>query len=247
MLLTWILGVSLLVSVAGVIFASVFLFLPEGIRKALVPALLSYAAGALLGASFLGILPHALEESSAFSVMAATLISIVVFFLLEKVVIWHHCHSGECDKLETAGPLILIGDALHNFIDGLVLSAAFLVSIPLGIASAVAIVAHEIPQEVGDFVILLHSGYSRARAFTMNMISGLAFIPGALLGYAAFAKAEPFMPLVLALAAGSFIYIAMADLVPKLHVSLKLSESFTQLLLLAAGIGTILLFGLHAH
>lgn len=168
----------------------------------------------------------------------------VLFFVLEKLVLWRHCHDPDCDLHGVAGPLILLGDALHNFIDGIVIAAAFLSTIPLGIATGLAVIVHEIPQELGDFAILLDSGYSRARALLFNTLSSLATLLGALLAYGALEMIHGAIPYVLALSAASFLYIAAADLIPHLHRRLELTSSLAQLLLLGAGIGTIILLHL---
>lgn len=140
-----------------------FLLFPEGIRKLLVPWLISYATGTLLSAAFLGMIPASLEQAPAITVMATVLAGVVLFFVLEKFVLWRHCHEDQCEIHGRAGPLILIGDAFHNFVDGVVIATAFLTSMPLGIATAVAVIAHEVPQEIGDFAILLDNGYGRTK------------------------------------------------------------------------------------
>jgi zinc and cadmium transporter len=170
------------------------------------------------------------------------LAGILAFFLLEKVVIWRHCHNAACERHASAGPLILIGDAFHNFIDGVAIAAAFTASIPVGVATALAVLAHELPQEVGDFAILLESGYSRRRALLYNLLSGLSTLPGALLAYAFLMAAQGLTPYVMALSAASFIYIAVADLIPGLHQRTDLKQAGSQLVLILAGISTIILF-----
>ena len=169
-MLLWIVGFSVLGSIGAVAGAALFLFFPEGIRKVLVPCLVSYATGTLLGAAFLGMIPAGLKLAPAFTVTATVLAGIVLFFVLEKLVLWRHCHDSECEVHGRAGPLILVGDAFHNFVDGIVIAGAFLTSVPLGISVSLAVVAHEIPQEVGDFAILLDSGYSKTRALALNLL-----------------------------------------------------------------------------
>jgi zinc and cadmium transporter len=148
---------SVLGSVGAIAGAALLLFFQEGTRKILLPCLLSYAIGTLLGAAFLGMIPNALEQNTALAISGTVLAGIVIFFVLEKIIIWRHCHEVECEAHGSAGPLILIGDAFHNFVDGFVIAAAFLTSVPLGIAASLAVIAHEIPQEVGDFAILLEN------------------------------------------------------------------------------------------
>jgi zinc and cadmium transporter len=242
LILLWIIIFSLLGSIGAIAGASLLLIFPDGVRKKLVPCLISYATGTLLGAAFLGMIPHALEHAQAPPILATVLAGIILFFLLEKLILWRHCHIVECDIHGTAGPLILFGDAFHNFVDGVVIAAAFLTSILLGVATALAVIAHEVPQEVGDFGILLDSGYSKQKALLYNMLSSITTLPGALIAYLYLEKAREVVPYILALSAASFIYIATADLIPTLHKKAGLMVSIRQFVLLLAGVGTILFF-----
>jgi zinc and cadmium transporter len=244
MLLTWIMVFSVLGSVGAIAGAAWLLIFQQGTRKTLLPCLLSYATGTLLGAAFLGMIPEALQHSNAFEISSTILAGIVIFFSLEKMVIWRHCHTAECEVHGAAGPLILVGDAFHNFVDGFVIASAFLTSVPLGIAASLAVIAHEIPQEVGDFAILLDNGYSRSRALTLNLLSSLATLPGAVIAYFFLGATREAVPFILALSAASFVYIAIADLVPSLHRQVGLKPALYQLLLVFAGIGTIAVFRL---
>ena len=212
---------------------------PDRVRDSLLPALLGYATGTLLGAAFLGMIPKAMAGQNPSAISSTILAGIVAFFILEKLVIWRHAHDQHIDSTTAAGPLILVGDALHNFVDGIVIAGAFLTSIPLGISVSLAVVAHEIPQEVGDFAILLDNGYSRTRALALNLLSSLATLPGALIGFFFLAEATAVLPFILALSAASFIYIAIADLVPGLARQGGLRVNLIQLLLLFSGIATI--------
>jgi len=241
MLLAWIIAFALLGSIGAAAGAALLLLFPRAIRRDLVPALISYAAGTLLGAAFLGMIPAALARGSSAAILPTVLAGMVLFFVLEKLVLWRHCHDEACDVHGQAGPLILVGDAFHNFVDGVVITAAFLVSIPLGIAAALAVIAHEVPQEVGDFAILLDSGYGHTRAFVLNMLSASATLPGALAAYLWLEQMTGAIPYILALSAASFIYIATADLIPALHRRLRLRDSALQLVLLLGGIATIAL------
>ncbi|MFV2057969.1 MAG: ZIP family metal transporter, partial [Thiohalomonadales bacterium] len=216
----WILIFSLLTGVLSVLAAATFLLLPERYRRRLIPHLVSFAIGSLLGAAFLGLLPHALASQSTaeiHNIFLAVLVGLLGFFLLEKFVLWRHCHSDHCEahapesqeqqkqpRERAAGTLVLVGDAMHNFVDGILLSAAFLTDIHLGVVTAIAIAAHEIPQEVGDFVVLLHSGFSRRRALIFNVISSLATLIGATLAYLWLTEMASILPYVLAVAASSF-------------------------------------------
>nr|WP_304748893.1 ZIP family metal transporter [Rhodoferax sp.] len=239
-MLLWIVTFSLIGSVGAAAGAALLLVFPQTIRDALVPALVSYAAGVLLGAAFLGMIPTALARGEATLILPTVLAGLVLFFVLEKLVLWRHCHDRGCQSHHgQTGPLILIGDAFHNFVDGVVIAAAFLVAVPLGIATAVAVIAHEVPQEVGDFAILLDNGYGRAQAFWLNTLSASTTLPGALAGYFWLAQMQEAIAYILALSAASFVYIALADLVPSLHQKTTASQSILQLVLLLTGIGTI--------
>jgi zinc and cadmium transporter len=232
-------GLSVLGSLGGVIVASSFLLLGEKIRVRLVPWLVSYAVGTLIGVALLALVPEALAELPARPAMLTMAAGILSFFLLEKAVIWRHCHHDEeCHVHSTAASLVIIGDAFHTFVDGAVIAAAVLTSVPLGLTTALAVATHEIPQEVGDVAILLRAGYSRLRAFTLNVLAGL----GGILGAAAMvlmSKIVPQgLPYVLAFAAGNFLYVAMSDLIPDLHRGNSVG-GLRQVLLIGAGIVTI--------
>jgi len=237
----------LLGSVGAIAFAGIFLFLRENIRNMLIPLLVSYATGTLIGASLLALMPHILEEIEPLPAFTTVVIGILVLFALEKTVILRHCHTSECDMHAAAGILILIGDAFHNFVDGVAIAAGFLTSVPVGIAAGLAAVSHEVPQEVGDFAILLASGFSRSKALLYNIISGLASLPGALAGYFLLSDLEKAIPYILAIAAASFLYIAMADLIPHLHERPGIISAIAQLILILAGLATIILVETYVH
>lgn len=239
MTLVWIVIFSLLGSVGAVAGAGLMLLFGEGVRRKLVPHLVSYATGALLAAAFLGMIPAALRDVPAIHLTATVLTGMVLFFVLEKLVLWRHCHEADCEVHGQAAPLILVGDAFHNFVDGMVIAAAFLTSVPLGITAAMAVIAHEVPQEVGDFGILLDSGMSRAKAFVLNNLSAAATLPGAVVAYVWLDNVHDVVPYVLGVSAASFIYIATADLIPRLHRRTTVAQSLFQLGLILAGIGTI--------
>jgi zinc and cadmium transporter len=211
-------GLSVLGSLGGVIVASSFLLLHEQIRVRLVPWLISYAVGTLVGVALLALVPEALSELPARPAMLTMVAGILGFFMLEKAVIWRHCHDDEeCHVHNTAASLVSIGDMFHTFVDGAVIAAAVLTSIPLGVTTALAVAAHEIPQEVGDVAILLRAGYSRLRAFTLNVMAGIGGILGAAAMVLASNLVPQALPYVLAFAAGNFLYVAMADLIPDLR------------------------------
>lgn len=238
-MLLWIIGFSILGSIGAVAGSALLLLFPEGVRRPLIPYLVSFAAGTLLAAAFLGMLPAALDQAPPRAVMGSVLVGMVLFFVLEKFALWRHCHEQGCENHGRAGALILLGDAFHNFVDGVVIAAAFLVSVPLGITTAVAVIAHEIPQEIGDFAILLDNGYARLKALLLNSLSAAATVPGAVVAYFWLAEAREAVPYILGLSAASFIYIATADLIPGLHRQATLSAALWQLTLLLAGIATI--------
>ncbi|MBL1276248.1 MAG: ZIP family metal transporter [Ectothiorhodospiraceae bacterium] len=247
-LLTWIIVFSLLGGVLSVIAAASFLLFSDKMRARLVPHLVSFAIGSLLGAAFLGLLPHALSSPGVddfHPLFLTVLLGLLGFFLLEKLVLWRHCHADHCEahtthdhseNKEAAGLMILLGDGMHNFVDGVLIAAAFMTDTHLGIVTALAIAAHEIPQEVGDFVVLLHSGFSRGKALLFNVLASLTTIVGALLAYWSLSDMQDLLPYVLAVAASSFIYIAVADLIPGLHKRAEASETFQQVSLIAAGV-----------
>jgi zinc and cadmium transporter len=224
-----------------------------------ISRLVSFAVGALLGAVFLELLPEALAEASAQRVMLTTLVGLLGFFLLEKLVLWRHAHghdqhADDVDETEhdhalhahgghadggRSGLMILIGTSVHNFCDGVVIAASFLADSALGIAATVAIVSHAVPQQVGDFAVLVHSGFTRRRAFAYNVAVGLATLVGALAGYYALADMQQVLPTVLAIAAASLLYVAVADLIPSLHRRPEPLETVKQLALIGLGIGVI--------
>jgi len=236
------LGLSLLGGLGGLLVASGILLINDSRRARLIPWLVSYAVGALLGVSMLAILPKALEHLPAPRVFATLLGGILVFFVLEKLVLWRHCHTHDCEVHDGSVFPVLVGDAFHNFVDGAVIAAAVMTSVPLGVSTALAVAAHEIPQEVGDFAILLHAGYSRRRALLLNVTSGLASAAGAVLALVALKLVPVILGYCLAMAAASFLYVAMADLIPGLHRGRTDAHSMRQILLIAAGVATAFVF-----
>jgi len=290
--LAWILSASLLGGLLSVLFAAA---LALTARTAWVPMLVSYAIGALLGAVFLNILPEALELSQNPARMTGTvLFGILLFFILEKLVLWRHCHVEACEAHDPllhsheaervprkpplspgpspaggrggseaegegggksahahthgadqgrSGMMIMLGDTFHNFVDGILIAAAFMADVQLGIVTSIAIIAHEIPQEAGDFLILLHSGYTRRQALIFNLLSSTATVIGGLLAYFMLQDMQHFIPYLLALAAASMIYVAVADLIPGLHKRPEIGATAQQVALIMLGIGSIWLAG----
>jgi zinc and cadmium transporter len=248
MTLAWILAAS----VAGGTLSAGLAAVALKLRATWIPMLVSFAIGTLLGAAFLEIIPHAFEIGEAHRVAFSILGGIFGFFVLEKLLLYRHCHTENCEVHDQhtqghdharSGTLIVAGDTMHNFVDGVLIAAAFLQSTELGVVTAVAIIAHEIPQEVGDFLILLHSGYSRVRALAMNLISSAATLVGGVIGYYGLQYFEGLEPILLGVVAASMIYVAVADLIPGLHRRPELRDTASQALLIALGIGTIALVG----
>jgi zinc and cadmium transporter len=250
--LAWISVASLTGAVLSVICAALFALTAHA---RWVPVLVSYAVGALLGAAFLEMLPHAFSSGKSPELVAGSILAgILLFFILEKLVLWRHYHGDEIDAggheadraaahahgdRGRSGLMILIGNTIHNFVDGILIAAAFMADIQLGLVTAVAIIAHEIPQEVGDFLVLLHSGYSKARAFCYNLLSGVATFAGAVLAYFTLHSMTEWIPVMLGIAAASMIYVAVADLIPGLHRRAEIRATVVQVLLISAGIGSI--------
>ena len=243
-LLLWIVLCSALGGIASAAFAVAFLWIPEERTAKLLPYFLSFATGALLGAALLALLPEAIEGagvSGAHGLGVALVAGLGMFFVIEKLVLWWHSHNHEDghahDHREHAsGVLVLVGDSLHNTLDGVLIAAAFLSSIPLGLVTTFAVAAHEIPHRVGDFAILVHAGWSRQRALVLNLATGLASIAGAVIAYFALGDALGALPYALAVAAAGFLYIAVAGLIPGLHRRADPRTSATQVVLIAAGV-----------
>ena len=245
-LIVWIIIFTALGGVLSVLAAGTFLLLPEGVRSRGLPSLVSFAIGALLGVAFLALIPHAMEEGvDPHRVGLTVLLGVLGFFALEKMVLWRHCHTDDCElhgsefehaKQQATGNLILIGDGIHNFVDGVLIAASFMTDIQLGIVTSIAVIAHEIPQELGDFAVLLHSGFSRRRALFYNVLASLTTVIGGVTAYFSLMVASAALPYVLAIAAASFIYIAVADLIPGLHRRPALRETLQQLVLIAVGV-----------
>lgn len=247
--------------VLSVMAAAVFLLLSEQRRNAILPHGVSFAIGALLAVAFWGLIPEVFTDAKPeqFQSLSGTILAgILGFFVLEKLLIWRHCHYGEhCEAhgdegehehnadhnhghhghgAKSAGSLIIVGDSIHNFVDGVLIAAAFLTDVQLGIVTSLAVAAHEIPQEVGDFAILLHSGYSNAKALFYNVLASLSTVIGGVLAYFCLADLHDKLPYLLALASSSFIYIAVADLIPSLHKKTDIKTSSQQIVLIAAGV-----------
>ncbi|MBI2175664.1 MAG: ZIP family metal transporter [Parcubacteria group bacterium] len=217
MTLLWIIGASLAESIVSLVGRSL-VFLGEERMKRFAHFFLSLSVGTLLGVIFLDIFPEALEAATANTVFSWTLAGFLLFFVLERALFYYHCHEGEC-SVHAVGYLVLFGDAVHNFIDGVIITLAFLVDLHLGLVTTFAVLLHELPQEIGDFIVLLHSGFSRRKVVFYNFLVALTTVLGALLAYTIVSRFA-FQQLIgpaLGLVAGNFLYIAASDLVPELH------------------------------
>lgn len=229
-----------LVSLVGVFILSI----KEEIIKKYIFIFVSLAVGALLGDAFIHLIPESFESGLNPTIVSLLIISgIIIFFILEKFLHWHH-HSDDTEErhIHPVGKLIIFSDGVHNFIDGIIIGVSFMVSVPLGIATSVAVILHEIPQEVGDFAVLLHAGYTRKRALLLNFLSALTAIVGTCTAFIFVNISNNFITWVLPIAAGGFIYIAVADLIPELHKTKVLRSSLTQIISLVIGI--LLMFAL---
>lgn len=247
-LLLWIMAFTLIGGILSVVCAALLLLVPENHHPRILPHGVSFALGALLSVAFLDLLPDALTSAGAAhttALMATVLAGILGFFLLEKLLIWRHCHADHCETHseehfhQPAGTLIVVGDAIHNFVDGILIAAAFMTDIKLGVITSLAVAAHEIPQEVGDFAILLQSGYGKTKALLYNLLSSLATLVGGVLAYFSLEHLHGALPYILALAASSFIYIAVADLIPSLHQKTTARAALQQIALILAGVSVI--------
>jgi zinc and cadmium transporter len=252
--------------VLSVLAAGLFLLLPPKQRNHVLPHGISFAIGALLAVAFWGLIPEAFKHAKPdqIQLLSGTILAgILGFFVLEKLLIWRHCHFGECEAhgddehqhpenyqhdhdthshshgAKTAGIFIILGDSIHNFVDGVLIAAAFLMDPHLGIVTSLAVATHEIPQEVGDFAILLQSGYSQRKALFYNVLSSLTTVVGGVLAYFSLETLHEKLPYFLALAASSFIYIAVADLIPSLHKRTDIKTSLQQITLIGAGVALI--------
>ncbi len=225
----------------GALIGGLILLSKEKLALKISHFLASFAAGVLLGAAFFDLLPEAAHEGEelGINVFSWALIGIIVFFLIERSIHWFHHHEEFHEhKKESKStiPLIIIGDTVHNFVDGIVIAATFMISAPLGIVTALSVAAHEIPQEIGDFGLLLHKGLSRKKIILVNVLSASVAILGALLTYFLGNVLEPYLPILLALTAGFFIYIASSDLIPEIHYEKRKGFALIESILLLAGV-----------
>jgi zinc and cadmium transporter len=198
----------------------------------------AFSTGALLGGAFFHLLPEATEGANDINVYVYLIIGIAVFYFLERILKWHHCHSGEkkCTDVHTFTYMSLIGDSIHNFIDGLVIVSAFSVSFEVGFATTIAVISHEIPQELSDFSILIHGGFSKTKALLWNFTSAIIAIFGVFVGYLLVNNVKDISLFLLPFAAGGFIYVSMSDLIPELHKEENLKKSIIYFLVFMVGL-----------
>jgi len=212
----------------------------------------AFSAGVMLASTFFNILPEVYElaPNQLHELLGVLLLGILAFFFLEKMSIWRHSHGPDGDKSNLAAPVvwnILIGDAFHNFVDGILIAAAFLADPWLGLTTTIAVIAHEIPQELGDFVVLLHAGLSKRKAFVFNAFSSMASVLGGVLGYLALEKLQIYIPYVLMISAASFLYIALTDLFPLMHKTHQHESALMQAGFMMTGVGMTFLIGHALH
>ncbi|MET0534647.1 MAG: ZIP family metal transporter [Steroidobacter sp.] len=276
-LLTWIVLFTAIGGALSALAASAFLIVSDRVRARVLPHLVSFATGALLSAALLGLLPHAVESagvSNTHQIGLTLLAGLLLFFVLEKLVLWRHCHQDVCEvhvhpdphaaknhhghahnhnhahderRDKASATLILIGDGFHNVLDGVLIAAAFMTDVHLGVVTASAVCAHEIPQEVGDLAILLNGGMSRVRALTLNMLASVTSVLGGVVAYFAMAEVQEVLPYAIAIAASSFLYIAVADLIPGLHRKVDPGSGVWQFLYIVLGVAVIYVSHSLAH
>lgn len=248
--LAWIISFTLLGGMAGVAVASLFLLVPERVRTRALPLMVAFATGALLAAALLGLLPEAIELAGPAGygkVGVALLGGIALFFILEKLVLWRHCHEDHCEThapdhdqhRQAPGTMLLVGETMHNVLDGVLIAAAFLINVNLGVSTGLAVLAHEVPSEVGNFAVLLHSGLSRGQALRWNLTAAMGAVLGGVAGYFTLSALRPLLPYALAVSAASLLYVAVADLIPGLHRRVDTRSSLWQVLLIAAGVSLV--------
>jgi len=261
-LLLWIVLFAAFGGIASAAFAVAFLWVPEERSARILPHFVSFATGALLGAALLGLLPEAMAgagPSGAHDIGLVMVVGLGVFFVIEKLVLWWHAHAQDEEegaprhahahahhdhdhgRDRASGVLVLVGDSIHNALDGVLIAAAFLGDLSLGLVTTFAVAAHEIPHRVGDFAILVHAGLSRRRALLLNLATGIASVIGAIAAYFGLRQANGLLPFALAFAAAGFLYIAVAGLIPGLHRRSDPRTSAAQVLLISLGIAVIAL------
>jgi zinc and cadmium transporter len=243
--LLWIIGATFVVSLLAFV-GMVSLALKPKILDKILLLLVGFSVGALMGGAFIHLIPEAVAESGLGLVSFYVLIGFSAFFIIERFLKWHHCHKGRCD-VHTFTHMNLIGDGIHNLIDGMIIAASFFINIPFGIVTTLAIISHEIPQELGDFGVLVYGGFTKFKALFYNFLTALVAVVGAVIGYFLSSAGNEFTSLLIPFAAGGFIYIAASDLIPELHKEINLKKSMLSFVFFLIGIlfiyGTKLIFG----
>jgi zinc and cadmium transporter len=239
--LLWIIITTFLIS-AGALVGVFTLSLKEDFLNKIILGLVSLSGGTLLGGAFIHLIPEGMEQMEPDKFFLWVLAALILYLLIEKLLHWRHCHKtgGHCEAHKMVGYMNLIGDSVHNFIDGLIIATTFLVSIPLGITTAIAIALHEIPQEIGDFGVLLYSGFTKKKALTLNFLVALMAVLGGLVGWSLSHYVDNLQAYFLPIAAGGFIYIAVSDLLPEMRKETKLGKFLINLLVMLAGVGLML-------
>lgn len=227
--------------------ATLFVYVKKEWLNKVVVFLVSLSAGSLLGGAFLHLLPESAETLEPSALFGIFLVAFVSFLIIEKVIHWRHCHTTNCD-VHPVGYMNLVGDSIHNFIDGLVIAGAFIVDIKLGIATTIAVALHEIPQEIGDYGVLIYSGFEHKKALIYNYLVSLTVVIGGVVGYFAFQNTQAILPYLLPIAAGGFVYIAASDLVPEIKKETGTKKSIISVSIFVGGIllmYVMKLFGAH--
>lgn len=256
--LSFILLATAVGGIASALLAGTLLWLPVAKRDRVLPHAVSFATGTLLATALVALVPHAVEGAGpdhVHGIGLALLAGIAIFFVLEKFLLWRHCHTEAVESAHahadhhhaSSGWLVLVGDGLHNFVDGVLIAAAFLTDFHLGVVTTFAIMAHEIPQEVGNVAVLVHSGFTRRQALSWNVLSSLTAVLGGLVGWFALRGSLSVLPYVLAVAAASLLYVAVADLIPGLHRRTDLRASLAQVVWIAIGVGVVMFAESHIH
>jgi len=241
----WAISASIVVSLISFV-GVITLLLKENVLEKILLLLISFSAGALIGGAFLHLIPEAVEKSGQSGVYLFVIVGFILFFILEKYLHWRHCHKGKCD-IHTFTYLNLVGDGVHNFIDGLIIGSSFVVSVNFGIATSFAIIMHEIPQEIGDFGVLVYGGLNKNKALFYNFLSAITAVIGTVIGYALANTSDDFLKLLMPVAAGGFIYIASCDLIPELHKQSDIKKATLSMVVFILGVAFMYFAALIHH
>lgn len=250
-MLAWIFAATFLISLVAFI-GSLALFMREKILNKILLVLVAFSAGALIGGAFLHLIPEAIleigvDEMSLFATFSYLLVGFCMFFILEQLISWHHHHAASHPKILPFSYLILISDGIHNFIDGLVMAASFMIDFHVGVTAALAIALHEIPQEIGDLGVLIYGGFDRVKALVLNYMSAITVVIGGVAGFMLHGWIGESIALLIPFAAGNFIYIASTDLIPEIRFKQSTTKSLARFIVFLAGIGLMTIIRLVAH